>query len=81
MKYKISQRKLSWIRHRQDIMCNKPNTHFREENFYEWHQICKIRESFLSRKFPAIQYASTEPATALAIYAGKKTTLNSVRGR
>ena len=36
-----------WVAHACDV---------REENFHEWAQIREIREGFLPRKFPALQY-------------------------
>ena len=46
-------RKLSWnvkTGRIMDVVCLK----FHGENFHGWQKNCKIRESFLLRKFPAI---------------------------
>ena len=38
------------------ILCKVGHTHFRGENFHEWHQIREIRESFLPRNFPTTRH-------------------------
>ena len=41
------------------ILCKVGHTHFCGENFRKFHQIRKIREIFLPRKFPTIRYVYT----------------------